>query len=131
MIDSVEEFVRLRASDDPAEHRRAATEGAPEHVWLAVIQERPDQRRWVAHNKTVPATVLSLLAADPDPEVRWTVASRRNAPTEVLRALATDSDETVRQRVARNRATPESVIRALAEDESATVRAAALPDGKR
>jgi Leucine rich repeat variant len=126
MINSAAEFVRLRSSDNPADYTRAAEESASDEVWLAVINEYPEHRRWVAHNKTVRGHLLVLLARDDDPEVRRMVASRRAAPAEVLRALASDPDEAVRHRVACNAKAPQTILRRLASDECEFVREAAL-----
>jgi len=125
MITSAEEFIRLRDSRDPDDYRRAANEAAPEEVWLVLVRGHPEHRRWVAHNKTVPVSILERLATDKDPEVRWVVASRRKAPPELLRVLANDPDETVRMRVASNANSPRPVLEELATDPSSTVREAA------
>lgn len=125
MIESAAEFVGLRTREDPGEYQRAAREEAPLEVWLAVIEDYPDMRQWVAHNKTVPAVVLEALAGDSDPLVRWVVATRRSAPAHVLDRLAHDKDETVRARVARNARVPLDIVRRLADDESPFVRTAA------
>lgn len=42
MIESSNEFVRLRKSSEPAEYLRAAEESAPLHVWLDVLKVFPD-----------------------------------------------------------------------------------------
>jgi hypothetical protein len=76
MIESAEEFVRLRTSEDPPEYRRAAHEEAPESVWFEVIDQFPDMRFWVAQNKTVPLAVLELLRHDTDPKVRSMVRAK-------------------------------------------------------
>ena len=70
MIESAEEFRRLRESDDPEDYRRAAHDEAPVEVWLEVIRRWPDMRFWVAQNKTVPVLVLEVLVDDPDQNVR-------------------------------------------------------------
>jgi hypothetical protein len=116
MIASAEEFVRLRTSTEPQEYRRSATESAPLEVWRELIDKHPDMRVWVAHNKTVPGSVLSELAADTDPRVRFTVASRRRTDATTLRRLSTDADEGVRLAVARNPKTPEDVLERLESD---------------
>ena len=53
-IESAEEFIRLRTSEDEAEYRRAASEEAPDQVWAALIEQHPEVRFWVAQNKTSP-----------------------------------------------------------------------------
>lgn len=78
VIDSAEEFVRLRTSDDPAEYDRAARDEASEGTWREVIERFPDMRFWVAQNKTVPLSVLEVLRHDPDENVRHMVTSKRS-----------------------------------------------------
>jgi hypothetical protein len=125
MITSADEFVRLRTSSERDLYSRAAGEPAPEEVWLEVIKKYPEMRKWVAHNKTVPNTILAVLADDPDYEVRWMVAQRRKADPAVLEKLARDPHESVRERVACNRKTPTTLLRRLADDPEAFVAEAA------
>lgn len=113
---TAEEFVALRTSEDPELYRRAAEEPASEDTWLEVIQRYPEMRKWVAHNKTVPNTILQILADDPDVEVRWMVAQKRKADPSILQKLARDVSESVRQRVAYNSKTPDFILEELARD---------------
>jgi hypothetical protein len=78
MIESPEEFRRLRESENPAEYRRAAHDEASIEVWLEVIRRWPDMRVWVAQNKTVPVSVLEILVNDPDEKVRDMVLRKRS-----------------------------------------------------
>ena len=78
MIESADEFVRLRLSDDPQEYGRAASDEAAEATWLDVIERFPDMRVWLAQNKTVPLTILEVLGEDPDERVVWTVRRKRS-----------------------------------------------------
>ena len=78
VIDSAEEFVRLRSSENPAEYNRAALEEASEGTWRDVIERFPEMRFWVAQNKTVPLEVLEILRHDPDERVRRMVRSKRS-----------------------------------------------------
>jgi hypothetical protein len=100
VIESAEEFVRLRSSEDPEEYGLAAIEPAPEAVWLEVIARFPEMRPWVAHNKTVPLSILKILADDEDADVRAAVASKRKLSDELFIRLARDTDEGVRARIA-------------------------------
>jgi len=95
MIQSAEEFVRLRTSNNPEEYRRAAHEDAPDHVWQEIIDRHPEMRAWVAHNKTVPLWALKKLAFDRDSDVRLAVAMKRKLPIEVLTAMAKDQSSAV------------------------------------
>jgi hypothetical protein len=70
MIESADEFRRLRKSADPEEYLRAAHDEAPVEVWMEVISRWPDMRFWVAQNKKVPLSILEVLENDSDPHVR-------------------------------------------------------------
>ncbi|KAB2807465.1 hypothetical protein F9L07_25785 [Pimelobacter simplex] len=78
VIQSADEFVRLRSSDDPEEYARAAHGAATEDIWLDVIDRFPEMRFWVAQNKTVPLSILELLRRDPDANVVRMVRSKRS-----------------------------------------------------
>lgn len=117
MILSADEFIRLRDGND----ERATHDSAPESVWLEVVRLYPDYKEWVAHNKTVPLSILRILAAEADPRVRLRVAMKRKCDPEILERLAQDEDETVRVRVAYNRKTPGHVIERLRRDPSPLV----------
>lgn len=126
MIESAEEFVRLRGSSDPVEYRRAAHEEASIEVWTDIIARFPEMRSWVAHNKTVPVEVLRRLARDNDPLVRCAVADKRKLTRELFRQLAGDQDAVVRSRLTYNRKVPSDVLETLAADPVPLVRDAAL-----
>jgi len=125
VIESAEEFVRLRYSSIRDEYLRAATEPASIEVWLDVIDRFPDARLWVAQNKTVPTDVLSLLANDPGSKVRWMVAMKNKLTQELFEALSNDPDMTVRQRIACNKNVPPTVLAKLAQDPEELVSSAA------
>lgn len=73
-------------------------------------------RSWVAHNKTVPISVLRILATDEDPDVRLTVAAKRKLDGELFERLARDADESVRHRVANNAKVPRHLLEELSRD---------------
>jgi hypothetical protein len=117
MIKSAEEFVELSRNND----ERAKHEDAPESVWLEVIRNHSDLREWVAHNKSVPLSVLKILADDPDPQVRFVVAMKRKCDPEILEHLARDEDGHVRLRVVYNAKTPTSILARMSGDSSPLV----------
>jgi hypothetical protein len=121
MIATADEFVRLRGKND----ERATRDAAPEAVWMDIIRKYPDMRVWVAHNKTVPASVLEVLASDSDPDVRLVVAMKRKCEPAILELLARDTDERVRERVVFNAKTPVPVLEILAKDPSERIADAA------
>lgn len=123
-IESAEEFVRLRTSEDPHDYRRAASEDAAESVWREVVAGNAEMRFWVAQNKSVPLSILRLLAVDADPRVRSMVAAKRKLDAALCAVLVQDRDESVRARLARNPNLPDVIVEQLRWDDSALVRAA-------
>ncbi|MEU9380861.1 HEAT repeat domain-containing protein [Streptomyces sp. NPDC048279] len=122
MIESAEEFVRLRFSDDPEDYGRASSEPASLEVWTEIVERYPEARFWVAHNKTVPLEVLRILATDPDSKVRGMVARKRKLTPDILSDLAADPDESIRLTVARHKRTPRLVLERLQSDTWGEVR---------
>ncbi|CAN5915206.1 hypothetical protein BH11VER1_BH11VER1_17840 [soil metagenome] len=122
MIESAEEFVRLRLSAQPEEYGRAAEDEASEHVCFDVIARYPDMRKWVAHNKKIPMAVLKKLASDSDPMVRFTVAMKRKLSSELIEQLSKDTDESIRSQIARHPRSPLAVVQKLASDAEPRVR---------
>lgn len=126
MIQSADEFYRLRTSHDPRQYARAAREEAPLQVWLDVIDRYPEMRCWVVRNERVPVEVLEKLSADPDPEVRAAVARKRKLPEHLQQVLAQDEDRDVRYQVACNARATAAVLQLLTGDPAELVRRRAL-----
>lgn len=125
MIETAEEFVRLRTSDIIEEQHRATDEEMPLHVYYEVIEKFPEWKEWVAHNKKVPLEVLQSLIYDPDWRVRATVARKNKLDPDSLRKLSTDSDESIRHHVAIHKNTPQDVLYILEKDTITMVSDAA------
>lgn len=70
MIDSAEEFKRLRESEIHEEYHRAATDEASIEVWSEVLKKYPDLAFWVAQNKTIPLEILYTLTDNEYVDVR-------------------------------------------------------------
>ncbi|WP_431681832.1 hypothetical protein [Kitasatospora sp. KL5] len=126
MIESAEEFVRLRASGEAADFQRIKQEEASLEVWLAIVRDRPDMRFWVAFNRTLPVEVLEVLAGDGDWRVRDKVASKRDTPAGVLEVLSGDQHEAVLSTVAGNPGTPTRALEALSRHSWDQIREKAL-----
>jgi len=122
MIETADEFIQLRYSDDSAEYERAAGDSAPIVVWRDVIAQYPEARMWVAQNKTVPLEILQELAGDSDPSVRAMVAMKRKLSPELLDQLASDPDDSVRLSVARHKKTSRQTLERLRVDAWGEVR---------
>ncbi len=117
MIESADQFVLLRTSEDMELYQRAANETATEDTWQEVITKYPDMRVWVARNKTVSLKILEILSRDEDADVRYAVAMKRKSDQDILQRLAQDPDESVRLRVALNPKTPKVVLEQLLHDK--------------
>lgn len=102
MITTAEEFVRLWSSELPEAYERAAPEEASVQTWKEVIENYPDYKKWVIHNKTVPVAILETLAKDSDSSIRAAVAGKRKINEAIVQLLATDQDENVRYALACN-----------------------------
>ena len=126
MIESAQEFIRLRTSENPDEYNRAAHDSASDVVWREVVAEYPEMRWWVAHNKTVPVSILELLHIDSSADVRCMVARKRKLPEQLQRALAADSEASVRHALACNAKASREVLQTLASDSESFVRDAAI-----
>jgi hypothetical protein len=116
MINSAEEFIALRLSNDPEMYNKSAHDSASVEVWRDVIADYPNMKRWVAHNKTVPLDILRILADDPDPDVRMTVAMKRKCDAALFEKLANDPHMSVRLAVAFNAKTPKEILQRLSRD---------------
>ena len=125
MINTAEEFYKLRTSSDQKEYSRAASDKASLQVWLEIIKIYPDMRFWVAQNKTVPVEILEILAKDKNPKVRWMVASKRKLPEKLQLLLAKDSEILVRKRLIYNKKTTIKTLRMLLEDPEEKIKEAA------
>lgn len=112
MIRSAEEFVELHKKNDP----RATHDKALKSVWVAIIRRYPEYKEWIVHNKTVPVSILRLLARDSDADVRFAVAMKRRCPPDVFKQLASDEHDSVRERVAWNEKTPLEILMLLVDD---------------
>lgn len=126
MIESAEEFKRLRESENPYEYRRAAHEEAPLDVWRDVIDRFPEMRFWVAQNKTAPIQILRILAQDSDSRVRSMVAEKRKIDREVKEILIKDPDSGVRGRLVWNAKLEREYLEVLSNDREQFVRDVAL-----
>jgi hypothetical protein len=122
MIDSAEEFVRLRSCENPDEYLRAAWEEAPLEVWFEVIEKYPDMRFWVAQNKTVTLEVLEILSDDPCWRVRHMVASKNKISEKIQLKLAKDCNPSVRQRIVFNKKATLAALQMLSLDEDEEIK---------
>lgn len=115
MINSVEEFIKLRDSREKSEYDRSAMEEAPMLVWLEIIEKHPEYGRWVAHNKTVPLEILEILSTMDDMTKQF-VAGKRKLNAELFSKLSSDPSSTVRVVIAGNRKAPTHILEKLLMD---------------
>jgi hypothetical protein len=117
MIESADQFVLLRTSEDIELYQKAANDSATEETWSEVIEKYPDMKVWVARNKTIPMSILETLSRDENADVRYAVAMKRKSSQDILQRLSQDSDESVRLRVALNPKTSKIILEQLLNDQ--------------
>jgi hypothetical protein len=122
MINSAEEFVRLRTSNNMDEYLKAAWDEAPVEIWLDVIRKFPEMKKWVAHNKSIPIEIMEILSDDEDESVRFNIASKNRLPEYLQLKLAKDSDSSVRQRIVYNKKATLKSIELLLNDEDEEIK---------
>jgi hypothetical protein len=123
MIESAEEFIRLRTSEVVEEYHRSAHYSADISIWMDVIERYPSFKKWVIHNKTVPLAILELLAHDADPEVRGSIAGKRKIRGSIVELLSTDPDETVRASLISNPKLTKEQLKAINVGDSQWLQA--------
>lgn len=106
MINSAEEFIRLRTSDVGLEQEKATHDNADDTVWVDIIQRFPEFSVWVIHNKTIPIHILEMLAQNNDEAVREAVARKRKINDLIFSILSIDKSESVRHALICNRKLP-------------------------
>ncbi|MFF4834317.1 hypothetical protein [Streptomyces sp. NPDC001315] len=122
MIESAEEFVRLRMSGDSADFLRIKQEDAPLDVWLDLVRDHPDMRFWVTFNRHVPPEVLRLLVDDEDWRVRANIAGRKGVPQDILETLSRDDHDAVVSSTASNPGTSTAALTRLSRHPWEDVR---------
>ena len=126
MIESAEEFIQLRTSEHPEEYKRAIIEQATEEVWTDVLEAHPNMAFWVIQNKTVPLSILYLLACHEDAKIREAVARKRKLDEALFDMLSKDKDPFVRKAIAQNKKTPVAILKRLTHDQDRLVSAQAF-----
>lgn len=124
MIESAEQFIQLRTSELLADYERAAREGARDEVWLDVIERFSHFAPWVAHNKTISATIIYKLFELQRDEVLFVLAMKRRTPHDLLIKLSQHPNESIRLAVAKNARAPREALDLLKEDDWVAVREA-------
>jgi hypothetical protein len=122
MINSAEEFVRLRLSENMEEYLKVAWDEAPLKVWLEVIGKYLHMREWVAHNKSIPIEIMEILADDADERVRFNVAQKNRLPENLQLKLANDPDSSVRNRIVYNKKATFQTLNILLNDDDEDIR---------
>lgn len=122
LINSAEEFVRLRESAIQSEYLRAAWAEATLEVWVEIIEKYPEMKFWVAQNKTIPLEIMEILSDDPSERVRGMIASKNRLPEHLQIKMAKDSHPSVRERIIYNKRTQAVVLQLLVHDEDESIR---------
>lgn len=125
MINSAEEFYRLRTSENNEDYLRAAWCEAPLDVWKEIVREYKDMHFWVAQNKTVPNEILEELTDSQEWRVRHMIASKNKITELMQKKLANDQEALVRGSIVRNKKVKLSVLELLINDDDEEIRSIA------
>lgn len=85
---------------------------------MEIVEEHPDYKKWVVHNKTVPIEILEILTLDINPDVRSAVARKRKLSDKIFKALSVDADENVRYALMCNTKLNHGQLRQIKVDDS-------------
>lgn len=117
MIESAEEFVRLRSSGSDADLQRALKEELSEAVSRDVLERFPDMRLGVAANETTPVVVLRILSKDDDMKVRRLVARHALVDQDLLEQLSNDRHDAVRLMVTQNPSAGTDILKRMSTND--------------
>jgi len=120
-ITSAKEFVRLRDSQIPQEYEQAAYRPISASVCREIIENYPEMKKWVIHNKTVPMEILEELSSDKNVNIRDAVLGKKNSVT-ILEKLSSDPEPHIRFLVAGKPNTALDILKRLAMDPEPNVR---------
>ncbi|WP_125832026.1 hypothetical protein [Pseudomonas sp. v388] len=108
--------MRLRSSQIKLEYDRSALEEVPIEVWYELVNDHPDYRQWVIHNKIVPLEILEYLYKIYS-SLKLHIARKRKLSVELFERLSDDPDRYVRSIIAINRKTPLPLLERLMRDK--------------
>ena len=91
--------------------------GGLSHVWISILDKRPDLDADVAMNKQLPASIIDRLILNGCARARALVAIKRALTDEQFCKLAIDDDESIRNIIANNKKAPLKILEQLADDE--------------
>ena len=116
MIVTIEEYLRLADSDSKEDTERTVHEELSSEVISKIINEYPEKKCWLIHNKKIPLSVLKVLSIDCDEEIRFTIAMKRKCDRELFETLMKDSAYSVRMAIVRNKKIPLDLLESMKND---------------
>ncbi len=117
MIDNIKEYIKLADSDDLEDNNRTKIEQLSSEVISEIIQNYPERKAWLVHNKYIPIDVLKLLCKDKNLDVRFTVAMKNKNDRYIFETLMNDPDFSIRMAVVRNKRTPIDLLKKMVNDK--------------
>jgi len=116
MISNIEEYFRLKNSEDKEEYDRVVREELTSELISDILENYPKSKSWLVHNKFIPVEVLKILASDKDVDVRFTVAMKKKCDRSIFETLMKDEEFSVRMAVVRNNKLPIDLLEKLTFD---------------
>ena len=116
MIYNIEEYFRLKNSENKEDYDRVIREELSFELISDILENYPRTKSWLVHNKFIPIEVLRILATDKDVDVRFTVAMKKKCDRFVFETLMKDKVGSVRMAVVRNNKLPIDLLETLTFD---------------
>jgi len=116
MIRTVEEYLKLANSDNSEDNKRIKDEELSSDVILSVINNYPERKSWLVHNKHISIETLKMLSTDDSIDVRFTVAMKKKCDRDIFEILMADSDFSVRMAIVRNNKLPLDLLEKMTDD---------------
>jgi hypothetical protein len=116
LISNIDEYIKLADNDNLEDNNRVKNEELSSSVIFEIIQNYPERKSWLVHNKHIPIEILKLLSKDEDIDVRFTIAMKKKCNRSIFEVLMNDSDFSVRMAIVRNNKLPIDLLEKMLND---------------
>lgn len=116
MISTINEYLKLKNSEDKRSYDRVISEELTPELISDILENYPEEKPWLVHNKFISIEILRILALDKDVDVRFTVAMKKKCDRFIFETLMKDKEFSVRMAVVRNNKLPVDLLETLTSD---------------
>jgi len=116
MIYTIEEYLKLADSENAEDNKKTIDEELSQNIIRCIINDYPERKSWLIHNKHISVETLRMLSTDNDVDVRFTIAMKKKCDREIFETFIMDPDFSVRMAVVRNNKLPLDLLKKMTED---------------